>query len=113
MLNQSCLEDFGLIKEIDQQAAETISGGAQEVFTIKNKTSYNITYVLDGRSWLHKPDETWIWTATSGGTISFDKDSRADYNVNQDYDLSDGRIYEFQDNPSPGNPYDLELYSVG
>ncbi|MEH2283944.1 MAG: hypothetical protein V7K90_21905 [Nostoc sp.] len=110
--NQSILQDFGLVEELDEEAGETITGGA-EVFTIKNKTPYDITYILDGKSWLHRPNETWIWTAYSGGIIKFDKDSRNNYVDNQSYNLADGRIYEFQDKTStPGNPFDIELYSV-
>ncbi|MBD2385192.1 hypothetical protein [Cylindrospermum sp. FACHB-282] len=111
--NQSILQNFALVEEIDEQAAEIISGG-YEVFTIRNKTQYNITHVLDGKEFLMKPNEEWIYTAYQGGTIKFDVDGRDDYNQSKSYNLSDGKIYEFQDNKyTAGNPYDIELYSVG
>ncbi|MEH2228170.1 MAG: hypothetical protein V7K71_00790 [Nostoc sp.] len=48
-LRQAVLESFGLIEEIDEQAAETISGG-YKVFEVKNKTVYNIPYTVDGKT---------------------------------------------------------------
>ncbi|BAZ40316.1 hypothetical protein NIES4101_62770 [Calothrix sp. NIES-4101] len=112
MLNNQSVLELGLVEEIDEQAAETISGG-YEVFTIKNKTNYDITYILDGKSFLHKPNEEWIWTAYSGGKITFDTDGRNAYKQDQSYNLSNGRTYEFQNNNyTPGNPWDLDLYTV-
>ncbi len=110
--NETILKNFALVEELDEQASETISGG-YEVFTLVNKTRYNITYILDGKKFLHKPNESWIWTAYKGGKITFDTDGRAGYKESKTYNLSDGRKYEFQDNLStPGNPYDIELYKV-
>lgn len=110
--NQNILQNLALVEELDEQAAETISGG-YEVFTVKNKTQYNITYVLDGKQFLHKPNESWTWTAYSGGTIKFDEDSRSGYQQDKSYNLANGRTYEFQNNnTTPGNPYDIELYKV-
>ncbi|MEH2416310.1 hypothetical protein [Nostoc sp.] len=110
--NQSYLQDFGLVEELDEQAGETITGG-YEVFTLKNATKYDITYVVDGKSWLHKPNETWIWSPNGGGNIDFDTDSRSDYVQNKSYNLADGGTYEFQDNNyTRGNPYDIDLYTV-
>ncbi|MBO1052060.1 MAG: hypothetical protein HEQ25_08690 [Dolichospermum sp. DET73] len=110
--NQSILQNFGLVEEIDEQAAEIISGG-YEVFSIRNKTNYNITHVLDGTAFLIQPGEEWIYTAYNGGTIDFDVDGRDDQNLSKLYDLEDGQIYEFQDNNyTTGNPYDIDLYRV-
>lgn len=110
--NQNILQNLALVEELDEQAAETISGG-YEVFTLKNDTRYNITYIVDGKKWLHKPGESWIWTAYSGGKITFDTDGRNDYVQNKSYNLANGGKYEFQDNKKTvGNPYDIELYSV-
>ncbi|OKH53576.1 hypothetical protein NIES2101_10665 [Calothrix sp. HK-06] len=112
MLNNQSILELGLVKEIDEQAAETISGG-YEVFTIKNKTNYNVTHVLDGKSFLIKPNQAYIYTAYSGGIIKFDTDGRDAYKQNKSYNLSNGRIYEFQNNNyTPGNPWDIDLYSV-
>lgn len=111
--NQSILQNFGLVEELDEQAAEIISGG-YEVFTIRNKTQYNITHVLDGTAFLIKPNETWRYTAYQGGIIQLDTDGRDAYKEFKSYNLSDGEIYEFQDNNyTAGNPYDIDLYRVG
>ncbi|MBN3898647.1 MAG: hypothetical protein V7L14_26690 [Nostoc sp.] len=114
--NQSILQDFGLVEELDEQAGETITGG-YEVFTITNRTGYNIPYSIDGtqtRSEFAKPGGSAVWTAYSGGIIKFDTDGRAGYVQTQSYNLSNGAKYEFQYNTkTPGNPYDINLYKVG
>ncbi|MEH2247454.1 hypothetical protein [Nostoc sp.] len=113
--NQNILEGLGLIEELDEQAGETITGGAQEVFTVTNKTKYDITYFVDGTSSkVQKPGQGLVWTTYKGGIIKFDTDGRKDYVVNKSYNLADGKKYEFQDDKSTaGNPYDINLYSVG
>ncbi|MEH2352603.1 hypothetical protein [Nostoc sp.] len=113
LTNQSCLESFGLIEELDEQAAETISGG-YEVFEVKNKTGYNIPYTVDGTTTGDpSPGSDRIWTAYSGGIIEFDSDGRSGYELYKKYNLADGGVYEFQDNTTTiGNPYDIELYKV-
>jgi hypothetical protein len=112
--NQSILQNFGLVEEINEQAAEIISGGF-EVFTIRNNTGYDITYVLDGTACLIKPGEEFTHTTYSdnGGIIEFDADSRDDNVPYKSCDLEDGQIYEFRDNTStPNNLYDIDLYRV-
>ena len=104
-----------LFVDLNETDAETISGG-YEVFTIRNKTNYNINYYVDGQltqPQFAKPGSSSVWTAYNGGIIKFDKDGRNNYTLLQTYNLENGRVYEFQDNTStPGNPYDIELYSV-
>jgi hypothetical protein len=110
--NLNLWSEFGAGTELSEQAAETISGG-QEVFTIYNKTGYDITHVLDGKAFDIKPNEGWTYTAYSGGIINFDADGRSGVNQNKTYNLGEGHVYEYQDNKStPGNPYDIELYRV-
>ncbi|MEH2290864.1 hypothetical protein [Nostoc sp.] len=113
LTNQNCLESFGLIEELDEQAAETISGG-YEVFEVKNKTGYNIPYTVDGKTTGDPaPGSDRIWTAYSGGIIEFDADGRDGYELYKKYDLADGGVYEFQDDTTTiGNPYDINLYKV-
>ncbi len=113
LTNQSCLKSFGLIEELDEQAAETISGG-YEVFEVKNKTGYNIPYTVDGKTTGDpSPGSDRIWTAYSGGIIEFDADGRTGYQLYKKYDLVEGGVYEFQDNiKTDGNPYDIDLYRV-
>ena len=114
-LLESTFANQDLFVDLTQKDAETISGG-YEVFQIKNNTKYNITHILDGhkdKPFLMKPGETWTYTAHQGGNIEFDVDSRNEYQLTKKYNLSNGGVYEFQDNKStPGNPYDIELYSV-
>ncbi|MDZ7964186.1 MAG: hypothetical protein RM368_04320 [Nostoc sp. DedSLP03] len=113
LINQSCLESFSLIEEFDEQAAETIGGGYR-VFEIKNKTVYDIPYAIDGTlTGTLAPDSDRIWTAYSGDglTIEFDADVRIDYIKLKKYNLTDG-VYEFQNDLSTDNPYDIDLYSV-
>ncbi|MEH2237648.1 hypothetical protein [Nostoc sp.] len=110
--NQNYLQDLGLLEELDEQSAETINGG-YEVFTIRNKTGYNINFFLDNTSFTQSPNDANVYTASSGGIIEFDTDGRNDYKQFQKYDLANGGVYEFQDNKNtPGNPYDIDLYSV-
>ncbi|MDZ8258552.1 hypothetical protein [Nostoc sp. ChiQUE01b] len=111
--NQSYLEYFGLIKELDEQATETISGG-YEVFALRNKTEYDIPYAVNGiRTSDLASGADLIYTTYGGGlTIEFDADVRIDYKKLKKYTLTDG-VYEFQNDPSPDNPYDIDLYSVG
>jgi hypothetical protein len=109
---QSLWSDFGVVEELSESAAETISGG-YEVFTIYNKTNYNITHVIDGKAFNINPNQGFIYTAYSGGIVKFDADSRNNYVQNKSYNLSNGSVYQYQDDKStPGNPYDINLYKV-
>jgi hypothetical protein len=113
LVNQNLWSEFGAVEELSEQAAETISGGQQEVFTISNKTGYNITHVLDGQAFDIKPNQSWSYVAYRGGIINFDADGRSGYNQNKTYNLGNGHVYEYQDNKStPCNPYDIDLYTV-
>ncbi|MEH2377243.1 hypothetical protein [Nostoc sp.] len=113
--NQDIFQGLGLVEELDEQAGETITGG-YEVFTITNRTGYNVSYLIDGTktpAQYAKPNGSAVWTAYSGGIVKFDADGRAGYVQNKSYNLSNGSKYEFQYNYStPGNPYDIELYKV-
>lgn len=112
--NNNLFSAVNLVEDLDNKAAETISGG-YEVFTIRNRTSNSdITYYVDGTiSRTLAPGEDTEWTAYSGGIIEFDQDNRSDVYASKTYDLANGGIYEFQDNgTTPGNPYDIDLYSV-
>lgn len=109
--NTSANQD--LFIDLNDEKAEKISGG-YEVFTIGNKTHYNVGYSVDGKSWKHKPGKVWIWTAWKGGTIKFDQDGRSGVISYKTYNLANGGKYEFQYNLSThGNPYDIELYDIG
>ena len=114
--NQSLLQEFDLVEELNEQAAEIISGG-YEVFTIKNETKYNVDYSVDDKqtkSQYAKPNTSSVWTAYKGGIIEFDIDGRNDYKELKKYNLADGGVYAFRDNKATkGNPYDIDLYRIG
>ncbi|MEH2116535.1 hypothetical protein [Nostoc sp.] len=111
--NQSILQNFGLVEEIDEQVAEIISGG-YEVFTIRNNTGYDIKHKLDGKLFRMKPNQESVYTTYNGGIIQFDADMRGGYQRWKSYNLRDGKIYEFKDNgKTAGNPYDINIYRVG
>ena len=102
-----------LFVELNDQSAETISGGAYEVFTIGNKTSENISYNVDKTWWFHRPNEKWVWTTFNGGKITFDQDIRSGsyYKDDKTYNLSNGGEYAFgYNNYTSGNPFDIDLY---
>jgi hypothetical protein len=114
--NQNILQNFDWLEELDEQAAETITGvgGSSEKFTIRNKTKDAIKYTLDGRSFTQKSNEGFIWTTTLGGIIKFDSDTREKTVSNKSYDLSDGKKYEFRDNTkTTDNKFDIELFDIG
>lgn len=101
-----------LLEDLDNKAAETISGG-YEVFTIENNTRYNVGLTIDGTSFKHGSGKTFVYTAYNGGTIKFDTDGRAGYRRYKSYNLSDGGTYTFQNNGyTVGNPYDFDLYNA-
>lgn len=113
--NQNLLQEFDLVEELNEQAAETISGG-YEVFTIKNQTKYDVNYSLDGKqtkSQYVKPNTSSVWTSHKGGIIEFDIDGRNNYIELKKYNLADGGVYAFRDNKkTKGNPYDIDLYRI-
>ncbi|MDZ8189851.1 MAG: hypothetical protein RMX96_34080 [Nostoc sp. ChiSLP02] len=114
--NQNLLEGLGLLEELDEQAAETLTGG-YEVFTVRNKTKYSVVYYVDGTKspgYASKPyNGAAVWTAYSGGIIKFDADGRSGYVQTKKYNLANGGVYEFRyNNSTPGNPYDINLYRI-
>lgn len=112
--NQTNLQEFDLVEEINEQAAETISGG-YEVFTIKNQTKFNVSYSVDGiRTKRPKPGASSVWTIRTGGRVKFDTDVRKGVKIMKEYNLANGGLYAFRDNKATkGNPHDIELYRIG
>jgi hypothetical protein len=98
--------------ELNDENAQTISGGAKEVFTIENPTDYDGIYYIDGKDYRHKPDEAWTYTVYKGGRISFDKDGRDGVESQKKYNLSNGHTYAFQYNTSTSDRYDIDLYKI-
>jgi hypothetical protein len=93
--NQSILQNFGLVEEIDEQAAEIISGGAER-FSIRNRTNQDIYYTIDGVVGVIKPGQSQRFRTEMGGQIRFDKDIRENRVRTRGYNLSDGKTYEFR-----------------
>ncbi|NJM20356.1 MAG: hypothetical protein HC836_21910 [Richelia sp. RM2_1_2] len=111
--NQSNLQEFDLVEEIKEQAAEKISGGRYERFSIDNQTNgVHIPYAVDGTRTKY-PSGGSTWTTYRGGTISFDYDFGTRGVQLKKYDLSNGGKYAFQLNKRTAYPYDIELYRIG
>lgn len=101
--------DFGVVEELTEQAAETISGGA-EVFSIYNDTNSDILFILDETPFGLQSGQQGFYTAYDGGNITFDIDVRGDYTQLASNNLSDGSVYVFKPNQSTASPYDINLY---
>jgi hypothetical protein len=110
--NQSILQNFALVEEINEQSAEIISGG-YEVFTIRNTTGSMVICNLDGSDITMQPGEEINFDSYDGGIIDFDMYAGSDTLImKKSYNLSDGQIYEFQNNYDTANSEDIELYPV-
>ncbi len=93
-----------LFMDLSKEDAESISGGFQEVFEVKNLTKKNIFYTVDGeRQYDPSPGSSWTWTAYKGGIIKFNVGSKL-----KSYNLSDGRVYAFKTSRDG-----IDLYDVG
>ena len=107
--NQGLWADFGVVEELTEQAAETISGGS-EVFSIFNNTNADVAYTIDGKLFGIQSGDVYTYTTTGNGIITFDDDIRTGIVVNKSYNLSDGSSYVFEPNQNTANPYDIDLY---
>ncbi|MBC1218619.1 hypothetical protein GNF10_25190 [Nostoc sp. UCD121] len=109
--NQSILESFGLVEELDEQAGEIISGGSEK-FSIRNGTQNRIYYTVDGVQSVIKPGQEQRISTNLGGKIRFDRDIRDTRVVLRSYNLNDSTRYEFRPNDKTSNPNDIDLYLV-
>jgi hypothetical protein len=109
--NQGLWADFGVVEELTEQAAETISGGA-EVFGIYNNTNADITYSIDGKFGKVLSGEEFTYITGGSGLITFDYDVRAAVTATKSYNLADGGNYYFDPNDNTANPYDVDLYII-
>ncbi|MCW5313753.1 hypothetical protein GTQ43_08025 [Nostoc sp. KVJ3] len=107
--NQSILQNFGLVEEIDEQAAEIISGG---YITIKNTTNQPITYSIDGVSTVIKSGATQKIVTQLDGELRFDRDIRDEKVRVRDYDLEDGKTYEFRPDTAKKDFW-IDIYGEG
>jgi hypothetical protein len=106
--NQGLWADFGVVEELTEQAAETISGGAESFF-LYNGTNITVNFNLDGDLWSFEPYAGATLFTSGNGIISFDEDVRAGIQ-SKSYNLADGGSYGFGVNlDTASNPYDLDL----
>lgn len=110
--NQSILQNFALGEEIDEQAAEIISGGAVEKFRIKNATDVSISYTMDGVETIIKPGQEHRIFTEKGGNIKFDRDTRKSIIIPAGYNLSNGKQYEFRTNSKNSKRINLNLIAT-
>lgn len=103
--------DFGAVEELTEQAAETISGGA-ESFVLGNGTNGIVNFSLDGNLFGLKPNEVAIFATSGNGIISFDEDFSTGLQA-KSYNLDDGGRYIFGFNLNvAGNPYAIDMRSI-
>ncbi|MFM2061234.1 MAG: hypothetical protein RLZZ507_904 [Cyanobacteriota bacterium] len=106
--NQSILQNFAFGEEIDEQAAEIISGGVER-FTLKNATQQAIIYTVDDVAWIIQPGEEHRVSTDMGGKIRFDGDTRDNRLSAKGYNLRDSGRYVFY-NSSQNNSNRIDLY---
>lgn len=104
--NQSILQNFAFGEEIDEQAAEIISGG--KTFIVRNTTSRFISHRLDASYYVMRPGEERKY-AGNPGMIEFDTDTRPFNSKRKSQMLEDEKIYEFKENIATPEPYDIDL----
>ncbi|WP_242039633.1 hypothetical protein [Anabaena sphaerica] len=110
--NQNILENFGLVEEIDEQAAEIISGGS---VTIRNRIGRFVLYRLDGstNTMRLEPGQEINLPADGGRRIEFDMYAGSpNLLIYRPYTLSNGQTYEFQSNSDTARPDDIDMYPV-
>ena len=112
--NQSILQNFGLVEEIDEQAAEIISGGS---VTIRNRIDRFVLYRLDGSTntvRLEPGQEiTLPVNNCNGGRIDFDMYAASpNLLLYKPYTMADGQRYEFQRNSDTARCDDIDMYPV-
>ncbi|MBD2609281.1 hypothetical protein H6G81_33450 [Scytonema hofmannii FACHB-248] len=111
--NQSILQYFALVEEIDEQAAEIISGGGNiESFKIINGTQQPIYYTVDGVEAVIQPGQEQDCSTNLGGKIRFDRDIRDNKIGPRGYNLEDGKAYAFLADYKTSSTDDINLYQV-
>ena len=111
--NQSILQNFGFGEEIDEQAAEIISGGC---VTIRNTIDRFVLYRLDGSTQtdrLEPGQEIHLDGNNAVRNIDFDMYAGSPFLLTYVPDhLCDGQTYEFRRNFSTAHPDDIDMYPV-
>jgi hypothetical protein len=110
--NQSILQNFALVEEINEQAAEVISGGS---VTIRNTIGRFVLYRLDGSTQTNRlePGQEINLPANDGRRIEFDMYAESPtLLLYRPYTLADGQRYEFQSNNDTARRDDIDIYPV-
>ena len=104
-----------LFTKLNDENAETISGGRFERFIISNQTkNIRIPYTVDGKRTPNpNPGRRVLWTTNRGGIVNFDFDFRRPGVQSRKFNLANGRRYAFRLNKRTRNPFDINLYKVG
>ena len=104
-----------LFVDLNEKSAETISGGALEIFSVANQTrNVNINrYYVDRKASRLLPGRKNYWYTYKGGIIRFDSDFGRKGNQEKRYNLRNGRKYAFRLNTRTPYKYDIDLYDVG
>lgn len=110
--NQNILQNLALVEELDEQAAETVSGGLEK-FTIRNETNVRMPYAVDGTQ-TTRPygGSVSVWTTSKGGSISFDYDFGRSGVQSRKYNLANGRTYAFRYDTKTPYSQDIELFDI-
>ncbi|MFN6461497.1 MAG: hypothetical protein RMZ41_006565 [Nostoc sp. DedVER02] len=105
--NQSILESFGLVEELNEQAAEIISGGVIN-FTVENATSRFVWHRLNNSTNVITPGEKRTCASnTNPGIIEFDANPRLFGIQLTSKEVVAGGTYKFQ--PKATDPNLIEL----
>lgn len=99
------------VQELDNETAETVSGGAVERFIIANRTNGRIPYTVDGRRTPNpNPGAVIQWTTGGGGIVAFDYDVLRPGVQLRKRDLSNNGQYAFL--PDTRTPYrgDIDIF---
>ena len=110
--SKNLLGAVNLVQELDNKAAETISGGLER-FTVRNETDIRIPYTVDGTK-TTRPygGSASVWTTGKGGKIDFDYDFGLSGVQSRKYNLADGRTYAFRYDTRTPYDEDIELFDI-
>jgi hypothetical protein len=106
--------DSDLFVDLNQEYAQTISGGNTERFTVYNQTKdpiVRIPYKVDGVE-TNRPYGDSVWTTGKGGIITFDYDFGRSGTQQRTYNLADGRNYAFRPDTRTAYTGDIDLFDI-
>jgi len=106
--------DSDLFVDLNQEYAETISGGNTEIFTVYNQTIdpiVRVPYTVDGVR-TNRPYGDSEWTTGKGGIIEFDYDFGRSGVQLRKYNLENGRKYAFRADTRTAYTGDIELFDI-